>query len=99
MPTHGKRSTYINYHCRCDECRCANRTYQSRMRLERSQRPPSEIPHGLGGYLNWSCRCGVCTEANRKVCAEYQTRRREQTAAAAEVPATTAQTPNPSERN
>lgn len=96
MPIHGKRSTYVNHRCRCDECRTANTTYQLRSNQKRSQRPHVEVPHGRGGYTNWGCRCEVCTEANRKACAEYQARRREKTAAVADAPATTAAetTPN-----
>jgi hypothetical protein len=35
-----------------------------RWRLRRSQRDPSQIPHGLNGYNNYGCRCPLCSDAN-----------------------------------
>ena len=57
---------YLNFKCRCDVCREANRQRsadQKVMRLEVGL-PDGDARHGtLNGYSNWSCRCEPCKSA------------------------------------
>lgn len=65
--THGLRSTYIHYRCRCDDCTEANRVDHKRgneTRAERLAANPSLRPHGNAQtYNNWGCRCDDCKAA------------------------------------
>lgn len=59
---HGTVNSYVNYGCRCDECKTAGAVYRKAW-MERVKGSP-DTPHGtLNGYCNYSCRCDECRAA------------------------------------
>lgn len=78
--THGKRSTYVNYGCRCEECREANAVYQVGANQRRKMRRllgDVDATHGMSStYDNYKCRCSECVAAKSARNAEaYQKRK------------------------
>lgn len=86
MRTHGKRATYVNADCRCDECRQANTAFQ-RERKQAGNVPPGG-EHGLSGYNNFGCRCRTCTEAKQEANAAYWPVRRSRSPGTRSAPGT-----------
>ena len=64
---HGSVSTYINWGCRCDECKAAhsaNLARQREARFARMKADPTIRPHGtMATYSGWGCRCEACVAA------------------------------------
>jgi hypothetical protein len=65
---HGTIGGYVDWFCRCEECRDAARDYR-RKRLRKIQRRIRDgddpTPHGtINGYVNYRCRCADCVQAN-----------------------------------
>lgn len=62
--THGLRSTYVTYRCRCEACTAANCAYQlvaNAERKDRLTRGEVTIMHGTANaYSNYRCRCPQC---------------------------------------
>lgn len=78
-------SGYINYGCRCDVCREANRVHiRDRRERAKARRLAAEadgrvyvvegIKHGGSSYGNHGCRCPVCREGHRLNGAYYRSR-------------------------
>jgi hypothetical protein len=66
---HGTRGVYVDYGCRCDECRVAHLDYCRKRGAERRAIVatcglPQGVKHGYSAYQNWGCRCRICTDAN-----------------------------------
>lgn len=55
---HGSRHYYQHYHCRCDECRTANRDYMRSLRIKGPR-----IHGTYSAYANYGCRCLECRRA------------------------------------
>jgi hypothetical protein len=74
---HGDYSTYVNYHCRCEACKLANRDTMRKQRERRASRGvPISTPHGREStYSNWCCRCGACRQAHTAYCAAKKSRK------------------------
>lgn len=67
-PKHGTITEYMNYGCRCEPCRDANRQY----------RPSTPVAHGTRtAYIDHRCRCLDCKAANAAYHRERYRRRRE----------------------
>lgn len=59
-------STYVNWGCRCPDCRAGHATMVRQRRAARRRivaanggQAPIEL-HGVSAYTNWGCRCEVC---------------------------------------
>src|ERR1035437_1208508 len=79
---HGKRYTYVRYHCRCQLCKEANAEYKRnktayyksltsskglKVGVSFIQSPLPQLTHGLPSTYEWyGCRCEACTEAVRE---------------------------------
>lgn len=65
---HGSASTYVNYGCRCDDCKEGAR---QKIRERKAAITPDDPRHGTAGfYTNHGCRCDECREAVREYAAE-----------------------------
>jgi len=84
---HGRYSTYIQYHCRCEACCRDAARYRRELRAKRAQlgvvmvgpRKGQEPEHGIYRYQRYGCRCEICRTAQRDVSRAYRARRRERT--------------------
>lgn len=75
---HGTNNGYLNYLCRCDECKAANREYQKQQVKDRRARETPEHVHGTAsGYTNYGCRCDLCKGAIREYARKRQAARGE----------------------
>lgn len=58
---HGTPNGYVNWGCKCEDCKAAMALYQSGWRQGLTETPFSEVPHGTPtGYKNYKCRCYKC---------------------------------------
>lgn len=61
---HGTMTGYINWNCRCDQCRAANADLREWRRKQGLA--PDDPKHGTeNGYSNWGCKCQRCRAAFR----------------------------------
>lgn len=59
---HGTRKGYLDYGCRCDDCRQAEHAY--RQSLRQRGLPLDDPRHGTeNGYNHYGCRCDLCRTA------------------------------------
>jgi hypothetical protein len=59
---HGTPNAYVNYGCRCAECRAANAARQADARRRRAA--TGSMRHGkVSTYDNYLCRCAKCYAA------------------------------------
>jgi hypothetical protein len=63
---------YVNYFCRCDECRAGWASYTAIAREKRTKKPFDQIPHGASGYANHKCRCDICKLEHNKQCKKWR---------------------------
>lgn len=57
---------YVEYKCRCPECRDAYHALGETPRERRRNGPTPSWVHGTwNGYSNYGCTCERCSEANR----------------------------------
>jgi hypothetical protein len=65
---HGSISTYVNQHCRCQDCRNAMATYRRNLRAKYAKNgPPPDIQHGtVNAYNNYVCRCAGCRDVKHQ---------------------------------
>lgn len=76
-PIHGKYSTYVNWKCRCDECREASTKYHREGRLAAEERFRNRISdddpgHGTASFYKRGCKCSACKKAGNE--ARYKRR-------------------------
>ena len=65
---HGSASTYVNYGCRCDDCK---EKMRQTVRDRKAAITPDDPRHGTAGfYSNHGCRCDECREAVRQANAD-----------------------------
>lgn len=71
---HGTQNAYLNYGCRCDDCKEAQREASKKQAARRKARETPGHVHGTAsGYTNYRCRCDLCKGAIR----EYARKRKE----------------------
>lgn len=74
---HGERSTYVNGHCRCDDCKAANTAYFVGLRADGGRRPIPMPEHGTTQRYGRGCRCDKCRAANAKASRDYRKAQKE----------------------
>lgn len=58
---------WVEFKCRCDNCRAAYHALGSTPRERRLNGPTPSRAHGTwGGYSNYGCRCAKCLQACRE---------------------------------
>lgn len=74
-PRHGLNG-YVNFGCRCVECRAANAARTAYGRRARGNLLVDDPRHGTtNAYNNFSCRCDACRSAWATYQREYYARR------------------------
>lgn len=63
-PRHGTTNGYGNYHCRCTDCREANRLKQVAYVAAVRARGEVVADHGTTTAYSTGCRCEVCKAAH-----------------------------------